>query len=137
MDEDTRLIWGGDWNCILGKSLDAIGGSPSLKKESIKLIQNLMNDFDLVDVWRLHNPTYKKFSWRHTKPVTMKRLDFFLVSDKMELDISGCGFYTPVQSDHSPIFIKISLLQLETGRIPLSMTPLLLKRQKKLSMRLQ
>ena len=35
----------------------------------------------------------------------------------MELDISGCGFYAPVQSDHSPIFIKISPLQ-ETARGP-------------------
>ena len=117
VDEDTRLIWGGDWNCILDKSLDAMGGSPSLKKESVKLIQNLMNDFDLVDVWRLCNPTYKKFSWRCTKPDTMRRLDFFLVSDKMELDISGCGFYAPLHSDHSPIFINISPLQ-ETARGP-------------------
>ena len=60
---------------------------------------------------------HKKFSWRRTKPVTMRRLDFFLVSDKMELDISGCGFYAPVQSDHFPIFIKISPLQ-ETARGP-------------------
>ena len=35
----------------------------------------------------------------------------------MELDISGCGFYGPVQSDHSPIFIKISPFQ-ETARGP-------------------
>ena len=27
------------------------GGSSSLKRESVKLIQNLMNDFDLADVW--------------------------------------------------------------------------------------
>ena len=47
----------------------------------------------------------------------MRRLDFFLLSDKMELDISGCGFYTPVQNDHSPIFIKISPLQ-KTARGP-------------------
>ena len=40
----------------------------------------------------------------------------FLVSDKMELDISACGFYAPVQSDHSPI-LKISPLQ-ETARGP-------------------
>ena len=28
VDEDTRLIWGGDWNCILDKSLDAMGDHP-------------------------------------------------------------------------------------------------------------
>ena len=94
-----------------------MGGSPSLKKESVKLIKNVMNDFNLVDVWRLRNPTCKKFSWRRTKPVTMRRLNFFLVSDKMELDISACGFYAPVQSDHSLIFIKIFPLQ-ESARGP-------------------
>ena len=36
----TKLIWGNDWNCIHDKSLDATGGGPSLKKESIKLIQS-------------------------------------------------------------------------------------------------
>ena len=45
VDVDTRLIWGGDRSCILDKSLDAMGRAPSLKKESVKLIQNLMNDF--------------------------------------------------------------------------------------------
>ena len=28
VDEDTRLIWGGDWNCILDMSLDAMGDHP-------------------------------------------------------------------------------------------------------------
>ena len=37
VDADTRLIWGGDWNCILNKSLDAMGRAPSLRKESVKL----------------------------------------------------------------------------------------------------
>ena len=74
----------------------------------------------------------------------MRRLDFFLVSDKMELDISGCGFYAPVQSDHPQFLLRFPhsrrLLEGQvTGSLilPLSMTPLLLKRQKKLLMRLQ
>ena len=28
----------------------------------------------------------------------------------MELDIASCGFYTQIQSDHSPVFLKISPL---------------------------
>ena len=31
------------------------------KKESVKLVQNLRNNFNLVDVWRLCNPTYENF----------------------------------------------------------------------------
>ena len=116
VDVNTRLIWRGDWNCILDESLDAMGESPSLKKESVKLIQNLMNDFNLVDVWRLRNPTYKKFSWRRTKPVTT----------------------TPQYLLRFPHFRRL-LEGPATGSLiaPLSMTPLLLKKQKKLLMRLQ
>ena len=44
VDADTKLIWGGDWKCILDKSLDAMGGEPSLTKESVKLIQNLIDE---------------------------------------------------------------------------------------------
>ena len=106
VDVDTRLIWGRDWNCILDKSLYAMSRSPSLKKESVKLTQNLINDFNLVDDLRLRDPTYKNILWRRTKPVTIRRLDFCLISDKMELDISACGFYGPVQSDHSPILLR-------------------------------
>ena len=37
VDVDTTFIWGGDWNCILDNSLDAMGGSPSLKRNQWNL----------------------------------------------------------------------------------------------------
>ena len=85
-------------------------GVPSIKKESVGQIKAVMTDFDLIDIWRARNPTYRKFSWTRSKPVTLRRLDYFLVSSHMELDIASCAFYTPIQSDHSPIFLKISPL---------------------------
>ena len=75
-----------------------------------------MTDFDLIDIWRVRNPTYRKFIWRHSKPVALRRLDYFLVSSHMELDIASCGFYIPIQSDHSPIFLKVSPLADPTRR---------------------
>ena len=109
-DKATSFIWGGDWNCVLNKSFDALGGVPSLKKESVGQIKALMTDFDLIDIWRVRNPTHRKFTWRRSKPVTLRRLDYFLVSSHMELDIASWGFYTQIQSDHSPVFLKISPL---------------------------
>ena len=37
VDADTRLIWVGDWNSVLDKSLDVMGGSPSLKRNQLNL----------------------------------------------------------------------------------------------------
>ena len=109
-DKATSYIWGGDWNRVLNKSLDALEGVPSIKRDSVGQIKALMTDLDLIDIWRVRNPTYRKFTWRRSKPVILRRLDYFLVSSHMELDIASCGFYTPAQSDHSPIFLKISPL---------------------------
>ena len=110
VDKATSYIWRGDWNCVLNRSLDALGGVSSLKKESVGQIKALMTDFDLTDIWRVRNLTNKKFTWRHSKPVTLRRLDYFLVSSHMELDIASCSFYTQIQNDHSPVFLKISPL---------------------------
>ena len=40
----------------------------------------------------------------------LRRLDYFPFSSHIGLDIASCGFYTPIQSDHCPIFLKISPL---------------------------
>ena len=70
VDKATSYISGGDWNCVLNKSLDVLGGVLSLKKESVGQIKALMAEFDLIDIWRVRNPTYMKFTWRRSKPVT-------------------------------------------------------------------
>ena len=92
VDEDTRLIWGGDWNCILDKSLDAMGGSP-LICNLIFLVVAFMPQF---------------------KVITPQFLLIFPHSRRL-LEGQATG----------------NLI------VPLSMTLLLLKRQKKLFMRLQ
>ena len=52
---------GGDWNCILDKSLDSMGGNIKLRKDTIKEIEKLKSDFDLLDIWRVRNPSFRKF----------------------------------------------------------------------------
>ena len=45
----------GDFNIALDSDLDCSGGNPS-KKDSVKNIQDLCLDYDLVDIWRIRNP---------------------------------------------------------------------------------
>ena len=88
---------------ILDRSLDALGGSPTLKFNSLKEIQSLMIDYELLDIWRDRNPTLRQFTWRQLGPAKLRRLDFFLISDSLQCDIKACKFLSPLQSDHSPI----------------------------------
>ena len=56
INENTQFILTGDWNLIFDRSLDALGGK-TLKFNSLKEIQSLMIDYELLDIWRARNPT--------------------------------------------------------------------------------
>ena len=61
-DDNAQFILAGDWNMIFDKFLDAMGGTPSLKFNSLKQLQSLMVDYDLSDIWRARNPTFCQFT---------------------------------------------------------------------------
>ena len=58
IDDDCRIIIGGELNVILDPDLDGFGGKPKLK-ESVKQIGNICLLCDLVDIWRVRNPANK------------------------------------------------------------------------------
>ena len=55
-EQDYPIIVGGDFNVILDPDLDGRGGN-NRKKDSAKLVEDMHLDFDLVDIWRIRNPT--------------------------------------------------------------------------------
>ena len=55
-DENTTLIWKGDFNMIFDIYLDADGGTPKLYVKSVSKLLSLMSENDLCDIYRLRNP---------------------------------------------------------------------------------
>ena len=53
------IIFGGDFNIIFNKNLDAKGGNPTLKLNSIAKLIKLKESMDLIDIWRIRNPLKK------------------------------------------------------------------------------
>ena len=64
VNKEHRIIVGGDFNVALDSDLDCSGGKP----ESVKQIQDLCLDFDLVDIWRIRNPECKRFTCGQKNP---------------------------------------------------------------------
>ena len=85
-----------------------MGGTPSLKFNSLKQLHLLMVKCDFSDTWRARNPTFRQFTWRQTNPVKLRCLDFVLISNSLQFDVRLCKFLSPIQSYHSPIVLKIS-----------------------------
>ena len=73
--EQKKIVIGGDFNITLDSDLDCSGGNNS-KKDSVKNIQDLCLDYDLVDIWRTRNPETKRFTWRQKNPSIQRRLDY-------------------------------------------------------------
>ena len=92
------------------------GGSASLKCNALKKLKSIMIDHNLVDISRARNPNLRQFTWRRSNPIKLRCLDFFLISDDMQYDVKNCKQLTAVQSDHSPIIIRISSISDEQPR---------------------
>ena len=75
LKENTNLILGGDFNLILNLNLDADGGNPTLKSNSMKSLNILTAENDLVDIWIIRNPESNCYTWRKTTLMMQRRLD--------------------------------------------------------------
>lgn len=107
IDKENRIIIGGDFNIILDPEWDCSGGNQS-KKASVKHVEDLCLDFDLIDIWRIRNPGIKRFTWRQKKPLIQRRLDFWLLSDVCQEDIENSDIISSINSDHSAITLHFS-----------------------------
>ena len=115
MEQDQPFIVGGDLNIILDHVLDGQGGN-SKRKDSGKIAEDMSAELDLLDIWRIRNPTVTRFTWRQKKPIIQRRLDYWLVSDSLQDDINSVDIKTSIKSGHSAITLSINGLDdLEKG----------------------
>ena len=63
---------------------------------------------DLVDIWRIRNPTERRFTWRQKSPIIQRRLDFWLVSDTLQEDVETVVIIPLTKSDHSAITLALN-----------------------------
>ena len=105
---DSSLIVGGDFNVILDEVLDGRGGNKK-RKESAKFVEEMCVEHDL-DIWRIRNPTDTRFTWRQKTPIIQRRLDYWLVSDCLQVDIDTVDIITAIKSDHSATTLRMNSL---------------------------
>ena len=104
------IIFGGDFNVIFNKNMNAKGGNPDLKLNSIAKCIKLKESMDFIDSWRIRNPLKKRYTFRqrHYSGFLQRRLDYFFVSNALQQSIAKSEIANALFTDHSPIIIKIS-----------------------------
>ena len=107
---EEPYILGGDFNTYMNPTLDKHGGIIEHNTQYSIKIQNLMDEYNIVDIWRLLNPNTKHYTWRQKQPKIQSRLDYFLISGELVYNIKHTKIKPAIRTDHSLLEIKVTLI---------------------------
>ena len=108
-----NIIIGGDFNICLNLEMDKHGGSTERESTYVKNLKALMQETNLINIWRVRNPQIRRYSRREMskKGLVQSRIDFWLVSVALEYQIKSTSIKPGNSSDHSIIKLGIELLE--------------------------
>ena len=107
--KNKKIILGGDFNAYFDSKLDASGGKPTIKKQTIPKLIEILETFDLCDIWRIRNPNLRRFSFRqnHFSGYIQRRLDYFFISNILQEATKKTDILAAFSTDHSPIYFSL------------------------------
>ncbi|KAK2558560.1 LINE-1 retrotransposable element ORF2 protein [Acropora cervicornis] len=95
----SNVIIAGDWNTTLN-SIDKLGGQPWKATNYRNSLVNLMDELNLIDIYRQIHPTTKSFSYE-SKPLNLKsRIDFFVISRSISSCVKNVEIRVSIAPDH-------------------------------------
>ena len=115
-NEEKTFIIGGDYNTVIDPNIDERNGKTETHKTCRRKIKQIMEAFNLRDIWRDKHPTLRQFTWHSShRPPNLCRLDYFLISDNVANSVISCTHKASFKSDHSVVMLKIELKQEAKG----------------------
>ena len=104
---DKKILIGGDFNLPLENKDKS--NKVQIKSKAQKEINQIIEAYDLVDIWRTQNPESSRYTWRRRKPVlTQSRLDYWLIGADLTYQISKCDIKPSIRTDHSLITLSFA-----------------------------
>lgn len=109
---------GGDWNCTysclpVDTNVDVrcMAELPNIRHSL--LLKKMCSEMDLTDPFRLLYPNRSEFSYspRATGKKNRSRLDFFIISQSIAVDVSECAISNSLQNklfDHAAISLILN-----------------------------
>ena len=110
LDVDSKIIIGGDFNTVLGTN-DKKGGRQYIKHNSVVELENILEDLELCDIWRVKHPERKRFTWRQKNPLIQCRLDLFLISENLMDSVGDVKILPSFKSDHSAVCLDFTYIE--------------------------
>ena len=107
MDSSCLLV-AGDFNIALGP-LDYQGSLTCHSNiNSRNVVEALMDEFNLIDIWRSEHPNSRTYTRHQKVPVVLSRLDYIFASSDLANNVNSSNIISGISSDHSIVTAKIS-----------------------------
>ena len=86
INENTNLLLAGDFNVFFITNSECSGGNPSFKQKSFAKLIEIIETFNLCDIWRIRNPKTKRFTFRqqHCSGFIQTRLNYIFISNSLQ-----------------------------------------------------
>ena len=107
LDEEENIIVGGDFNCPLNTLLDKKGGIMIPRKSVVASISCIQSELDLVDIWRVKNPSTKSYTWSQKSPNIFCRLAYWLISNNLHDLVKSVDIIPSIKTDHAAITLDL------------------------------
>ena len=113
---NTSFLFCGDWNVVQDCSIDNFNIQSNRNPNCRKKIEEIKENLELVDPWRICHPEARRYTWRQSKPVRQSRLDYFLVSDDLFSLMKTTSVIPGYRTDHSAVMFTYSACLGKRGR---------------------
>ena len=110
-----HIVLIGDFNLVMNPSVDRIGSLHN-KFKAKDVIDDLCEEYNLVEIWRIKNMNERRYSWYKSKPnLCASRIDFALISQGWIDKCENTGYMTGMFSDHLAFYLFLKPHKNERG----------------------
>ncbi len=112
-DNDSFIIMGGDFNCVLGKKDRR--KLTNRTEEGQKELYELMKTYEITDIYRKRYPNKQSFTYFKRNTNVASRLDMWLVSHLLDPMVKKVDTCVAPHTDHHAVEITIKSSDIDKG----------------------
>ena len=105
---NTNIIMGGDFNITLVPEKDKKGGNIGPPNSANHELHKVIDNLELLDIWRRCHPNKHGFTWRRNTPPIQCRLDYWLTSEPLSNLVLKTSIIPAILTDHNAIFLEMN-----------------------------
>ena len=114
LDNQVSLV--GDFNMVLDPDKDCKNYVNINNPKARDKVLNLIIECNLIDPWRELNIEKFQFTWRKKNSTKQARLDFFLISESLFMDVKNTKILPGYRTDHSQILLQFDFGKFVKGK---------------------